>query len=103
MSDIGERMSKVETTLQSHDKEIESLRESRHVHNGMIHNHTGILSGIEGAVKALSVQMKQNNAVISKFESHLASFKGMVVATIFLISVFTSFTIYVGGTLLKWW
>ena len=104
MSDaVVERLAKVEEKINNSNQriakqedEITSLRESRHIHNGMISNHTGILVGLESALKSLSEQMRSNTHILS-------SFRGMAITAIVMGGTFISFCVFVGGNLLKWW
>ena len=103
MKDIKERVAIVEQVaanghkrLDSHDNEISALRDARHKHANAIQKqititdiHTGILSGIEGAVKELT------KAVFS--------FRVMALTAITMGGGFVAFCGFVGGKLLHWW
>lgn len=103
MKDIKERVGVIEQVASSahkrideHTEEINSLRTSRHEHNGMLQKHMGvidahtkILSGIESAVKELT------QAVFG--------FKVMAATAMAMGSMFISFCGFVGGKLLGWW
>ncbi len=102
MKDVKERMARVEEQVSSahkrldtSDKEIDSLRDSRHDHSNKIHQqmtivstHSAILSGIEGAVRELT--------------ENVFAFKIMAATAIVMGGGFISFCVFVGGKLLHW-
>jgi len=102
MKDVKERIARVEEQasnahkrIDQGNREIESLRDSRHEHSntiqqqvGVIASHTAILTGMEAAVKELT------QAVFS--------FKIMALTALYLGGVFIAFCGFVGGKLLHW-
>lgn len=103
MKNLKERVASVEQIASSahkridkQDVEIESLRDSRHEHSNIIHNHAGIIAGISNSVdnliKAVSGLTMQVNKIIWLFGG------GMAVGSTLLIVV-----IYIAKEILKLW
>ncbi len=83
--------------------EIDSLRTSRHKHNGMIHNHQGILSGIEKSITLLIATAKEaNNATKANTEA-LVQFKYIALTIASMGVGLISFSVFVGGKIIKLW
>lgn len=104
MRDVKERIARVEQVaasshkrLDEHGAEIKSLRESRHEHANLLHNHTGILAGMNTSVNELTVAVGKISNIINK--AIWMSLGGMAVGTT-LIGVL-GYMFYIGYNAVK--
>lgn len=110
MTEMVERMARVEEKaasahkrIDTNDKEILSLRESRHAHANEIQRHTGILDGMEKAITNLIKATEAQAQKISDNTKVLSDFRVMAATAILMGGGFIGFVVFVGGNILKWW
>jgi chromosome segregation ATPase len=117
MKDIKERMARLEEhktainkRLDDNDEEVKSLRDSRHIHNGMLNNHTGILQGIETSIGNLvsstnfqSTRTEENTAALRDIKVMASTFLKMMQWFFLFCSIIGTSFAFVGGKLLHWW
>ena len=96
LAETAEKAASAHKRIDRIDGEINSLRESRHTHNGMLHNHEGILGGMSQSVEKLALTVDNFNLKTSRLMWMICG------GTIAGSSVVTFFY-FIGKEVLKLW
>lgn len=100
---LDEHTKEVDSRFNRQNKEILSLRDSRHELNTMTQIHDCILTSIKRSMSILADTVKEQAKATSDNTKTLDEFKTMAATAIYMGAGFITFCVFVGGKILKWW
>ncbi len=100
---IKERLSHVETIIESHAGEIKGLRDSRHEHAGQLQNHAGILSAHSTIISGISTSVDKLADVVGKLSNSVNKIIWLFTGGMMVGSALLAAILYFAKEILKVW